>query len=119
MEKGMPAVLGLPTPFVDVVLNGAQVDSPLVPHTSIGWTTIKHTMPLAGSGGMHVARAVPAVRQTAAANRNDHTIRRGRSFEPLIISLPFQGPFKNQLLIDPSVNQFTLGRPAADTFSGS
>ena len=36
--KGAPAVLGLPTPFVDVALNGAQ-DPPVVPHTSIGWTT--------------------------------------------------------------------------------
>jgi hypothetical protein len=38
--KGAPAPVGLPTPFVEVVLNGAQVDVPLAPHTSIGWTTM-------------------------------------------------------------------------------
>jgi hypothetical protein len=49
-----PAVLGLPTPVVEVVLNGAQ-DPPVAPHTSIGWTVMKQgTSPGVGYGGKAV-----------------------------------------------------------------
>jgi len=95
-EKGMPAVLGVPTPVADVLLNGAQVDVPLVPHTSIGWTVMKQgTSPGVGYRGrvleeMHWASALPAARQAAEANRKDHTVRRGHRFISPIVSLPSQ-----------------------------
>jgi hypothetical protein len=88
-EKGIPAVLGLPT--ADTVLNGAQ-DEPLFAHMSIGWTTMKQgTSPGdKGSEGRHWASAVPHAKQVAADNRNDHIIPRVCDFEPLMVSLPLQ-----------------------------
>ena len=62
---------------------------------------------------MQVASAVPDARHGTTDNRNDHVIPPGRDFEPLILTLPLRrtdAPKIISLLIDPSVNQFTLGR---------
>ena len=69
------------------------------------------------SEGVHMASASPDARQTAVANRNARTIRPGRELEPVILTLPFRdAPKIIPLLIDPSVNQFTLGRVCSRYF---
>jgi hypothetical protein len=80
---------GLPTLFVK--LNGAHRD-PSLAHTSVGWTiNLQGTAPPKGSGAVQFAAAVPEARHATAHNeRKDHSIRLGRDFEPLIVSLPLR-----------------------------
>src|SRR5690348_10787483 len=103
----VPVRLGLPT--ADVVLNGAQVDVPLVPHTSIGWTVMKQgTSPgNKGSSGKHWPSTLPDARQATKDEKQDQIARPEHDFQSFIVSLPSIRSSKSALA-GSNVNCFTL-----------